>query len=314
MRRALTRFAFAVAVCAAGCFDPVVANGKLQCAPDGTCPDGFDCIAQHCWAHGTSPGGGGDMSASIPGDGGGMLPQCSSGALFCDDFEGDHIAGSGDAQSVAYGATTVWSLDNFGSAGTASIDTVGNNGSAHSLRLDLTLTTAEPRATIAALLAGVPNYAAILKGPFFLRAFVKLSTSPANADNETIGIAAVAFSPDDPDTFFTLGVTPSTLDFNPRPPIVETSHAFTGASADWTQWTCVEWQNVLTDGDGGESYVASFWVADSPAGTFSGTGAPSTFGSVALGPDFQLPAGVASGTFTMWVDDVVISATQVHCN
>src|SRR5438067_347380 len=52
----------------AGCYDPNVENGGLQCAAGGVCPSGFHCASDnHCWRDGTGPIGGDDAG----GDGGG---------------------------------------------------------------------------------------------------------------------------------------------------------------------------------------------------------------------------------------------------
>jgi hypothetical protein len=68
--------AIAIAVVAAGlvagCTSPVYDNGRLQCASGHRCPNGFGCIANHCWRIGTGPAAG----------------SCAtSQALLCDGFE-----------------------------------------------------------------------------------------------------------------------------------------------------------------------------------------------------------------------------------
>jgi hypothetical protein len=48
---------------------PDYGNGKVRCAPDNQCPDGYQCYAEKCWLPGTQPvggGGGGDMGMGAP--------------------------------------------------------------------------------------------------------------------------------------------------------------------------------------------------------------------------------------------------------
>jgi len=38
-----------------GCFHPEGANGQLSCSTAGSCPSGYDCLADHCWLSGSGP-------------------------------------------------------------------------------------------------------------------------------------------------------------------------------------------------------------------------------------------------------------------
>lgn len=62
----------------AGCYEPNIVNGGLECAPSDVCPQGYHCaVDKRCWLNGTGPdggdtgdgGGGGDL-----GDTGDMTP------------------------------------------------------------------------------------------------------------------------------------------------------------------------------------------------------------------------------------------------
>lgn len=44
-----------LAVGSAGCFSPRFESGKLQCAGEGRCPEGFYCAQSYCWRTGESP-------------------------------------------------------------------------------------------------------------------------------------------------------------------------------------------------------------------------------------------------------------------
>jgi len=46
------------------CFKPDVVDGKLLCSTGGTCPDGFHCIADHCWRGGVAVVDAGDASST----------------------------------------------------------------------------------------------------------------------------------------------------------------------------------------------------------------------------------------------------------
>jgi len=46
---------FVVAALLAGCYSPKLGSSDLQCAPDGSCPPGWSCIAGRCYAPNAAP-------------------------------------------------------------------------------------------------------------------------------------------------------------------------------------------------------------------------------------------------------------------
>jgi hypothetical protein len=69
----------------AGCFAPQVQSGQLLCSTNGTCPAGFTCVADHCWANGYGPDLSvttlEDMSGPDDSDGAGVSADMSSPPL-----------------------------------------------------------------------------------------------------------------------------------------------------------------------------------------------------------------------------------------
>jgi hypothetical protein len=70
---------------------------------------------------------------------------------------------------------------------------------------------------------------------------------------------------------------------------------------------------LASDADFGRVYNSSVSVGDVGAGSFLGSGVPTTFGGVVIGPDFELPEGMTSGSFTLWIDELVIDSAPIHC-
>lgn len=254
---------------------------------------------------------------AVPRDLAGPAP-CT--ALLCDDFETDSVSSGQILDSLG---APIWELVRTDPAhATVAIDpNAGAQGSKRSIVININdnpdLSTAVYITGIR--LAGGVNKAAILAGPMFVRAYVRYGAPPSVLFGGQSAFGEVFWNLGDPDNV-ELMVTDNGFDWDPRH---FKNAGITGASTTpalnptWTNWTCVEWQSeLIPDNDAGagmSDYQSKAWVDNnSTPATYAAPGAPSSFSGLQLVIDVQIRPGYP-GSYSMWIDQVVIDNKRIGC-
>jgi hypothetical protein len=226
------------------------------------------------------------------------------GHLFCDDFESD----TADSTGVKGGGSTLWFP--FGTVdGTLEIDpTQGARGSQHSLKITLNRSPVQDlggpdRPGIWLDLASVPNIQQIRQGPMFVRMYVKLSAAPGQLGG--ISLMRTWLGGDENDNIEVdilsgggVGwylrandlLNPNGMDADPL-------------NIDWVnQWVCVEWTNILMQGN----YLGQITAnQNTMKATAMGTTTVPAFGGLNIGPDVIFD-NLALNSVTMWIDEIAV--------